>query len=284
MKTARDCPKTEGGKPSAFTLIELLVVIAIIGILAGLLLPALARAKRQVHVTTCLNNLHQIGLALQMYLNDHQRYASSLGGREIPDEYACGEPLEERLAEMRARSLYHYLDPGSKVWECPEDKGLNFGNDGPFFGPTARYAFGLSYLLNRKPWENTKFEVAGTLPGVREGWVRQPTQYIYVFEPPARPMHKLLRKPDVCHLVEIVEPYMYFHWHLNTGPSSVFDIASDNQNAISPILFVDLHAERKDFTRSLHENWRYPTEDGKDWIWYQPVLGTNGLPVPKIGS
>src|SRR5216684_865699 len=73
------CSHSSGLKPaprrvflSAFTLVELLIVIGIIGLLAGLLLPALSRAKESGRSTACLSNLHQIGIALQLYVQDNQ--------------------------------------------------------------------------------------------------------------------------------------------------------------------------------------------------------------------
>jgi len=54
-----------------FTLVELLVVIAIIAVLIGVLLPALSKARESARRTSCASNLHQLGLAMVMYLNDN---------------------------------------------------------------------------------------------------------------------------------------------------------------------------------------------------------------------
>src|SRR6266576_3902103 len=99
----------------AFTLIELLVVIAIIGILAALLLPVLGRAKESGRSAACLSNLHQIGIALQLYVQDNQNI--------MPTMYdaiaSTNSPPGANLATVNI-VLTNYLG-AQEILRCPSD-------------------------------------------------------------------------------------------------------------------------------------------------------------------
>ena len=151
--------RTTPRRSRAFTLIELLVVIAIIAILAAMLLPALSAAKSQSIRTSCDNNEHQIGIALQMYVDDFRDsyptyYDWATWGGQT-GSYALTSFNSDRPGvglygggfSQTNRQLYSYLK-NVNICHCPADMGdpKNAPPLGPYKG-TCWDGWGNSYLM-----------------------------------------------------------------------------------------------------------------------------------------
>jgi prepilin-type N-terminal cleavage/methylation domain-containing protein/prepilin-type processing-associated H-X9-DG protein len=184
---------------SAFTLVELLVALAIIGILAGLLLPTLARGKQSARRAKCVSNLRQLGIAMQLYWNDYDGkcFATKTIRTNNGVIHWCGwldgiHPEGERGYDFSYGKLFPYLNC-SDVRLCPS---LNTAAQ---FKPKVTNIVFFSYGYNGVSLSPTKGD---SLAPIDVGRIKEPTEtalfadaaQVNNFQQPASPQNPLVEE------------------------------------------------------------------------------------------